>query len=220
MDEAQLRGGALLDERATVFVVEDDQDVSRYLVRLLESAGLDVEVYATGAEFLQRYTRRQLACALIDLRLPGLNGIELQRRLALRKEELPVILMTGFASASTAVEAMKLGAVDYIEKPIEAAELLATVRTALERDRAAKRRRAEEDAVAGMMARLTPRERQVLELVVAGHPSKDIAEILKLAKKTVDLHRSHIMSKLQADSVVDIVTMALTGHRARRARAS
>lgn len=219
MDDPHARKGPLPDERATVFVVEDDLDVSKVLCGLLESAGYDVQAFTTGGEFLQRYAPQPLACALIDLRLPGISGIELQRRLAQHDVPPPVILMTGYASAATAVEAMKLGAVDYIEKPIVPAELFENVRTALERDRNAKRHHSEQTAVADMMARLTPRERQVLELVVAGHPSKDIAEILSLAKKTVDLHRSHIMSKLQAQSVVDVVTMALTGHRTRRAQA-
>lgn len=216
MDDPQARSGSSLDERATVFLVEDDRDITKYLTDLLEAVGFEVQAFATGGEFLQRYAPRPLACAIVDLRLPGINGLELQRRLLLREEQLPVILMTGFASAATAVEAMKLGAVDYIEKPIDPGELLSTVRVAIEKDRKAKARRAEQTTVASMMARLTPREREVLDLVVAGHPSKDIAEILGLAKKTVDLHRSHIMTKLQAQSVVDVVTMALTGHRTRR----
>jgi RNA polymerase sigma factor (sigma-70 family) len=199
-----------------VFLVEDDRDVADYLEVLLAASGYDTQVFATGGEFLQRYAPRPPACALIDLRLPGINGIELLRRLRLRNDHLPVVMMTGYPSASTAVEAMKLGALDYVEKPIDPVALLKAVDGALEVARKQHERRVERETVAGMMARLTPREREVLELVVAGHPSKDIAEQLGLSKKTVDLHRSHIMSKLQAQSVVDVVTMALTGRRTRR----
>ena len=205
-----------VDGRPTVFVVEDDPDVAKYLKTLLTSVGIAVEAFSTAGEFLQQYRPRAIECLLVDLRLPGLNGIELQRRLAVRRDGLPVIVMTGFATASTAVEAMKLGAVDYIEKPVNVEELLKTVRKALDCDREAKAEQHSESEVRLLMARLTPREREVLALVVKGHPSKDIAEILGLAKKTVDLHRSHIMSKLEASSVVDVVTMALTGRRSTR----
>ena len=210
------RSGSVVSEKGTVFLVDDDRDVAEYLETLLAASGYDTQAFTTGGEFLQRYAPGPPACALVDLRLPGIGGIELQRCLRLRNDPLPVVIMTGYPSASTAVEAMKLGAVDYVEKPIDPVALLKAVDGAMEVARRQHERRVERETVARMMARLTPREREVLDLVVAGHPSKDIAEQLGLSKKTVDLHRSHIMSKLEAQSVVDVVTMALTGRRTRR----
>jgi two-component system, LuxR family, response regulator FixJ len=175
-----------------------------------------VETYGDAEAFLAGYSERPVECLLLDLKLPRLDGLDLQRRLAERAGGLPVVIITGYGSTATAVEAMKLGAVDYVEKPFDLDALVATVRTALAKDREAKRGRSRRSEVHALLARLTAREREVLDLVVAGHPSREIADVLGLAKKTIDLHRSHIMAKLRAESVVDLVTMVLIGRRSRR----
>jgi FixJ family two-component response regulator len=201
------------EPRPTVHVVDDDPQVVRMLSAALGAAGMQVEVYADADAFLGAYREREIECLLLDLRLPGTDGLDLQRRLAERAGLLPVVMMTGYASARTAVEAMKLGAVDYIEKPFELQALVRTVQQALQRGREAKLEHQARSEVDGRLARLTAREQEILALIVKGYSSREIAAEIGLAKKTVDLHRSHILAKVGADSVVDLVRMVLTSRR-------
>jgi len=205
----------------TVFIVDDDPGILKLFERLLSSKGMRTEAYADADAFLSSYLEQdehEAECLLLDFKLPRLSGLELQRRLAQREEVLPVVMITGHGSAATAVEAMKLGAVDFIEKPFHIDDVLASIECALLRGRCARRERDHVSKNRARFARLTPREREVLDFVVAGHSSREVASILGLSKKTIDLHRSHIMAKVRADSVVDLVTMVLTGQPSRHAR--
>jgi FixJ family two-component response regulator len=206
------------EQASTVFIVDDDPGIVKLLERLLRAEGMRTESFPDADSFLGEYLKRdenEAECLLLDLKLPDVSGLELQRRLAEIANALPVVMITGHGSASSAVEAMKLGAVDFIEKPFHMENVLEVVKNALERDRKAKRERDDASRSRERFARLTPREQEVLNLVVAGHSSREVAEILKLSKKTIDLHRSHIMAKVRADSVVDLVTMVLTGRPSR-----
>jgi two-component system, LuxR family, response regulator FixJ len=198
-----------LSDRPTVHVVEDDPAIAGFLTELLGGAGFDVEAFSSAEAFLEGYEPRSPQCLLVDLRLPDLDGLGLQARLHQRRMRLPVILMTGFATTSVAVQSMKLGALDFLEKPLRGDVVLGAVRAALDHDRRAARRSAELSELEQRFGRLTPREREVLEHVVAGLSSRDIAGRLGLSKKTVDLHRSHFMSKLGARSLVELVKMTV-----------
>lgn len=205
-----------LEEAPTVYVVDDDPAVAGLIERVLAEHGLHTEVYADADSFLDSYRERAVECLLLDLRLPDASGHDLQRRLAERAEDLPVVMITGYGTASNAVEAMKLGAVDFLEKPFQADALVRSVEGALERARSIRHERVAASETRRKLGRLTPREREVLDLVVDGLSSKEIAEQLGLSKKTVDLHRSHVMGKLEARSIVDLMTMVLTGRPSRR----
>lgn len=205
-------------EPPTVHIVDDDPGVSEVLERLLRSNGMQTVTYADVDSFLNGYQEHEVECVLLDYQMPNRTGLDLQRQLAQRERQLPVVMITGHGSTTTAVEAMKLGAVDFIEKPFQSEALMRSVEGALAKGRLAQKERAVASETQRRLSRLTPREREVLDHVVDGHSSKEIATMLGLSKKTVDLHRSHVMSKLEADSIVELMTMVLTGQRKRPER--
>jgi len=193
----------------TVFVVDDDRAMRDSLSWLLDSVGLRVRSYATAAEFLADHDPAQPGCLVLDVRMPGMSGLDLQAELARRGVELPTIVITGHAEVSMAVRAVKAGALDFIEKPFSDQLLLDRVRQALEIDlevREVRRRR--EDALR-RLATLTAREREVLDLVVAGKANKEIASALGLSTKTVEVHRAHVMSKMCVDSLAELIRITL-----------
>lgn len=196
-----------MSEDATVFVVDDDQAMRKSLARLLDSVGLKAETYDCAEAFLADYDPTRPGCLVLDIRMPGISGLELQEQLAADGARLPVIIMSAHGDVEKAVRAMKSGAVDFIKKPYKGRVLLERVREALALD--ARRRSAEaaRAGVAARAARLTPREREIAPLLVAGKSAKRIAFELGLSRKTVDVHRGHIMSKMQADSVVELARM-------------
>lgn len=192
---------------ATVFVVDDDQAVRESLSRLMESVGHKVATYAGAQEFLDSYDPSRPGCVVLDIRMPGMSGLDLQEKLARDGVRIPVIIISGHGDVEKAVRAMKAGAVDFLRKPYKAKVLLERIRQALELDAKIRRQEAERAKAAALIAHLTPREREVMGLLATGAPTKQIAYRLGLSRKTVDVHRAHIMMKLQIDSVVDIARL-------------
>jgi two-component system, LuxR family, response regulator FixJ len=191
-----------------VFVVDDDDAVRDSLSLLLETSGHRVRAFASAQNLLDALTPEARGCIIADVRMPGMDGLELQERLAARRIGLPVIIMTGHGDVPIAVRAMKAGAVDFVEKPFAEEPLLETVRLALvqsERDR----RRSGEPSAEERLAQLTTREREVLEAMVAGHPNKVIAHLLQISPRTVEIHRARVMEKTGARSLSHLVRLAL-----------
>jgi two-component system response regulator FixJ len=193
----------------TVFVVDDDRAMRDSLRWLLESIGLSVRTYPTAADFLREYDASQPGCLVLDVRMPGMSGLDLQAELMRRGGGLPTIVITGHAEVPMAVRAVKAGAVDFIEKPFSDQLLLDRVRQALEIDRQDREvRRRREDAQRRLEG-LTAREREVLGLVVAGKANKEIAADLGLSPKTVEVHRAHVMTKMDVDSLAELIRVAI-----------
>jgi FixJ family two-component response regulator len=191
-----------------VFVVDDDPAVLGYLERLVTSVGLACEAYSSGDEFIQHLDTKQCGCAILDVRMPGLSGLDTQQFLVDRGIPLPVIFVTAFADVGITVRAMKAGAVDVFVKPVNSQELLDSVHRAIEIDR--RRLDAQEncDRLALLQDTLTPREREVMDLVVTGLPNKRVAAKLGTTLKTVKTHRARVMRKMRADSLADLVRMS------------
>jgi FixJ family two-component response regulator len=192
----------------TVFIVDDDESMRRALRNLLESIGLKVESFTSARELLQSALPPVASCLVLDIRLPGLSGLDLQTELAKANIQIPIIFMTGHGDIPMTVKAMKSGAVDFLTKPFRDQDLLDAVATALERDR---RRRADDQVVTelqGTFAALTPRERQVMTLVTEGLMNKQIAHEIGISEITVKIHRGSVMKKMGARSLADLVRMA------------
>ena len=191
----------------TVFVIDDEESVRKALARLLRSAGFNAAVFSSSQEFLQAQVPDAPGCLVLDLAMPGLNGLELQQTLADRGAGWPIIFLTGRADVPMSVEAMKRGAFDFLTKPVHDETLLAAVRHALERDRAARHARSQLDEVHRRLATLTPREREVLAQVVAGRLNKQIAADLGTVEKTIKVHRARVMEKMKVQSVAELVRL-------------
>jgi two-component system, LuxR family, response regulator FixJ len=194
---------------ARVHVIDDDDALRQSLQFLLESAAIKVATYESAAAFLAALPEIDAGCVITDVRMPGMSGIELLKRLQDMKLGLPVIVITGHGDVPLAVDAMKAGAVDFIEKPFDDDVLIASVRAALGRQEQASRREAELAEISERLAGLSNRERQVLEGLVAGHPNKTIAYDLGISPRTVEIYRANVMTKMQAGSLSDLVRMAL-----------
>jgi FixJ family two-component response regulator len=193
----------------TVFVVDDDRAMRESLSWLLDSVGLRVRSYATAADFLAEHDPAQPGCLVLDVRMPGMSGLDLQAELARRGVELPTIVITGHAEVSMAVRAVKAGAIDFIEKPFSDQLLLDRVRQALEVDLEAREVRRRREDARRRLATLTAREREVLNLVVAGKANKEVASALGVSPKTVEVHRAHVMSKMCVDSLAELIRITL-----------
>ena len=192
-----------------VFVVDDDEAVRDSLSMLLGSVGLDVETYGSASEFLESFDPLRQACLVLDVRLPGMSGLELQKELAARGNELPIVFITGHGDVPMAVQAMQRGAVDFLEKPFKEQDLLDRVSKAL-LETSRRRHQSEETAeIERRLDTLTPRERQVLELVVEGIANKVIAARLGASQRTIEIHRAKVMHKMQADSLAHLVRMVM-----------
>lgn len=190
-----------------VWLVDDDSSVLRALRRLLQSEGLDTRAFTDPADFLAAYDPALPGCAVIDLGLPGLDGLTLQTRLADAGHACPVIFLTGQGSIPAAVRAIRGGAVDFLTKPVDAPALLATIRIALARDAQDRARRQTDDLLRARLSSLTPREREVMAEVVRGLLNKQIADRLGAAEKTVKVHRGRMMQKMGVRSVAELVTL-------------
>ena len=199
-----------MSAEATVFVVDDDPAVRESLEYLIESVGLNVASYATAQGFLDAFDPSKPGCLVLDVRMPGISGLDLLDALAERKALLPVIIITGHADVPMAVRAMKTGAVDFIEKPFNDQVLLDRVQRAIDEDSKTRVERSQAESIAAKRATLTPRELEVMDLVVAGHSNKDIAAKLGLSQKTVEAHRAHVMQKMQADSLAELVRQSVS----------
>lgn len=200
-------GGAANDD-AIVFVVDDDASVRRSTERLVRPLGFGVQTFASAREFLESARMERPACLVLDVQMPGLSGLDLQRELAQRGVEIPIVFLTGHGDIPITVQAMKAGAVEFLTKPVKSRDLLVAIRDAIERGRVSHRAQREVAALRERYERLTPREREVLPLVVAGLLNKQIAGELAASERTVKFHRAHIMEKMEAGSLPDLVRMA------------
>jgi FixJ family two-component response regulator len=196
------------EPKASVYVIDDDMSVRAAVKRLIESTGLHVHAFATATEFLRFQRPDVLGCLILDVCLPGLNGLDLQRELSAGGLHLPVIFLTGHGDIPMTVQAMKAGAVEFLTKPFRNQDLLQAVAQAVEQDRQARQQRAELAQLRERYLRLTAREREVLELVVSGLLNKQIARELGTSEVTVKVHRSQMMQKMETGSLVDLVRMA------------
>lgn len=192
----------------TVFLVDDDPALLKALSRLLRSAGFQVEAFASASDFLCRHDPEVPGCLVLDVSMPELSGLELQRALVTLGCERATVFLTGHGDIPMSVQAMKQGAVDFLTKPVDERLLLEAIRAAVEEDRVARSKRAELAEIHRRLAALTPRERQVLGLVVSGKLNKQIAAELGTVEKTIKVHRAHIMEKLKVRSVAALVRLA------------
>ncbi|MCW5889652.1 MAG: response regulator transcription factor [bacterium] len=193
----------------TVFVVDDDPAMRDSLRWLLESVGLAVVTHATATDFLGARDPDAPGCLVLDVRMPGMSGLDLQTELVRRGDEIPTIVITGHAEVPMAVRAVKAGALDFIEKPFSDQLLLDRVRQAIDVDRRQREQRARRDEARRRVALLTAREREVMDLVVAGRANKEIAAALGLSPKTVEVHRARVMEKMDVDSLAELIRVAL-----------
>lgn len=193
-----------MEEARTVFVVDDDQHVRGALEAVMRSVRIPVETFASAEEFLQVRDRVYCGCVVLDLRMPRMNGLELLECLRRDGDEIPVIFITGHGDVSSAVQAMKAGASDFLEKPFSDSLLVERVRNAIALDTSRRSAQAQREEIRERLESLTSRERQVMNLVVAGRSSKDIAQELGISLKTVEHHRIHLLDKMRVGTAVDL----------------
>ena len=208
------------DKIPTVIVVDDDDAVRTSLRLLLKSVGLPVETHGSAQEFLAAFDTDQPGCLVLDIRMPGMSGLELQAKLAEEHAIVPIVFITGHGDVPMAVEAMQHGAVDFIQKPFRDQDLIDRINQALDKDKANRDSLRERDAILRRMAQLTPREREVLELVTVGKANKVIAGDLDVSQRTVEIHRARVMEKMGASSLAHLVRMVIEAQRAPQSRDS
>jgi FixJ family two-component response regulator len=197
----------MTETKPIVFVVDDDLSVRRSTERLIRSIGLEVQTFTSAREFLKNPRPKGPACLVLDVRMPGLSGMDLQRELDRSEIHIPIIFITAHGDIPMSVRAMKAGAVEFLTKPFRSRSLLDAIRAAIDRDRAASNERYEIEALRQRYEQLTPREREVLLLVAAGLLNKQVAGKLATTERTIKFHRAHIMQKTHAESVADLVRM-------------
>jgi FixJ family two-component response regulator len=195
------------DETSVIFVVDDDVSMRKALKRMFQVAGFVVEEFASAQDFLTRERPDELGCLVLDVRMPGMSGLTLQETLKAAGLTIPIVFLTGHGDVPASVRAMKMGAVDFLEKPFDRDILLDTVRGAIERHRVARQEEAEVEEVQGRLATLTPREREVLDLVVQGVLNKKIGLLLGITERTVKAHRAKVMEKLRVVSVAELARL-------------
>jgi RNA polymerase sigma factor (sigma-70 family) len=198
------------DKQPTVFIVDDDPAIRFAMQALMDSVNIEHEIYASGDEFLAGVDDQRAGCLVLDIRMPGLGGLELQEELIKRGSTLPIIFITGHGDVPMAVDAMQKGAVDFIQKPFRDQDLLDRIREGLKTDQERREEQKKHAEVAERLARLTNREREVFDLVVTGKPNKVIAYELGVSQRTVEIHRARVMEKMQARSLADLVKMHMT----------
>ena len=200
--------GILPDSTAVVFVVDDDDSVRKSLRNLIRSAHLQVETFASAQAFLAAPRADVPSCLVLDVRMPGLNGLELQKRLVEIEIDIPIVFITAHGDVPTSVRAMKAGAAEFLIKPFRDEDLLEAIDQAIERDRLARQQKAQLTDLRSRYESLTPRERQVMALVVAGLLNKQIAFELGTSEVTIKVHRGQVMTKMRASSLADLVRMS------------
>jgi len=196
----------------TVFVVDDDEAMRESLTWLIESVGLKVETFASADEFLKSYYPGRAGCVLLDVRMPGMSGLELQGYLQKQQVNVPVIMITGHGDVTMAVRAMKVGAIDFIEKPFNDEQLLESIRNALLIDNERRDNQSFKAEIAQRLSQLTPRESEVMEMVTDGKSNKEIANVLNVSAKTVEAHRAKVMEKMEAGSLAELVRLVVSAH--------
>jgi len=201
------------EKPATVFVVDDDDAVRTALRLLIKSVGLPVETYPSAQEFLDAFDGDRAGCLVLDIRMPGMSGLELQQHLNALHAITPIVFITGHGDVPMAVEAMQHGAVDFIQKPFRDQDLIDRINQALDRDRANRNSLKERDAIRDRIGTLTPREREVLALVTSGKANKVIAGDLDVSQRTVEIHRARVMEKMQASSLAHLVRMVIESEK-------
>ena len=192
-----------------VHIVDDDPDMRKALARLCQISGLTTRTFESAREFLEAGVTDSPACLVLDVRMPGLSGLDLQTELAKRDIRTPIVFITGHGNIPTSVRAMKAGAVDFLTKPFRNQDVLGVIRTALGKDAAQREAQAEREAIRKRLNTLTPRERQVFDFVIQGFLSKQIAGELGTSDQTIKVHRGRIMHKMQVDSVAELVQLAM-----------
>ena len=196
-------------KKPTIHVVDDDQAVRESIEWLIDSVGLNIRTYGSANEFLDNYTEDSLGCLILDVRMPGISGLDLQHILAERGIDMPIVFVTGHGDVPMAVRALKNGAVDFIEKPFNDQVLLDTIQAAVQKHRGRLKQRAELENLQARYDNLTSREQEVMDRVVTGKPNRDVGEELGISVKTVEVHRAKVMEKMQARSIADLVKMAM-----------
>ena len=198
------------EQPQTVYVVDDDDAVRQSLKLLFKSAGIAAETAGSAPEFLASYEASQPGCLVLDVRMPGMSGLEMQHELNVRGAMIPVIFITGHGDIPMAVEAMQHGAFDFLQKPFRDQELLDRVQRALSRDSDNRVRMRHTDRIRERLSSLSPREREVLDLVTQGKANKMVAGDLGVSQRTVEIHRAHVMQKMEAGSLAELVRMMMT----------
>jgi FixJ family two-component response regulator len=192
-----------------VFIVDDDEAVRSSMRFLIRSVGLQAQMYASAPEFLSAYDQRHPGCLLLDVRMPGMSGLELQQELNRRGATIPVVFITGHGDVAMAVEAMQQGAFDFLQKPFREQDMLDRVQRALARDAESRSRLAARAEIQTRLATLTPREIEVLQLITHGKANKVVGAELGVSQRTVEIHRAHVMEKMHASSLAELVRMVL-----------
>lgn len=197
------------DQAPIAYVVDDDESIRTLWRWLMESNGIAVRAFATAAEFIESYRNGDAGCLVLDLKLPGMSGLELQEYLKRKDIEIPVVFVTGHGDVPAAVSAIKGGAVDFIQKPFSHREVLSIIEKAFQGDAEIRERRARQSRIAGRLATLTEREQEVLQRVIEGKPNKIIAAELDISMKTVEFHRAKVMEKMGVTSLAELVLSAV-----------
>ncbi|MFO7993075.1 MAG: response regulator FixJ [Marinobacter sp.] len=200
----------MTDTQQTVYVVEDDEAVRDSLELLLKSDGKPVSTYDNANAFLKDYSEKMAGCIVLDIRMPGMDGMELQKKLNEKHSILPIIFVTGHGDVPMAVDAMKEGAVDFIQKPYREEALLQKIEAALEQDREQRKTLGEKQEILRRVKSLTPREHEIMDRMIAGQANKVIAIELEISQRTVEIHRSRVMHKMGTHSLAHLVRMVLS----------
>ena len=202
-----------MTDRPVVFVVDDDQAMRDSIAALVEAHGVRARTYASAEQFLDDFDRSQLGCLVTDVRMAGMSGLNLLERLKTERADLPIIVISQYGDVPMAVEAMRAGAVIFLEKPPREGELWENIRRAIDRHRVCRGEQAERDEVEARLAQLTPEETRVLECVVAGKANKITAAELKMGLRTVEFHRANVMEKMEAGSLAELVRLCLVARQ-------
>jgi len=194
---------------AIVYLVDDEFAIRDALTLLIETAGFNIQSFESAHEFLDRYDRNRPGCLLLDVRMPSMSGLELQEELCKRDINIPIIFISGHAEVADSAKAFRAGAIDFLEKPFENSVLLERLEEGISKDIYARTERAVKSDIQHRLGQLTPREMEVLQLIISSHSNKESAKILKVSNRTVDAHRARIMEKLQAESLADLMKIAM-----------